>query len=726
VNCGGLAKMGMHCRRLLLILILALVIPACGNSGSPPINHNGSALAVNIEVPPGVSTQGWTVNDGLLGQGDVQGASSKVPQTQATDLRLVTSVDGAGQIRLMALCNAGQQTVTLTPSTTAIACTALSLFLMKDYEDNPAAFVATILNLPAVIALVDIISSKLQQNTGSISEDPEIKQAIHVAWEAALAALHPSAPSASKAVVTPSGFRSGVNVEKESADPKNNKLWITVTNEYARRLDVHIEYESMPGVSLSSNTLKAFPPVNSISFEIPADYHPDEILVKAYGLGIHSTADWANEPRQYLAIRPSVATVIDQFLVPIVSAIAGVKGLLRLGQPGSVAALLKDIVSDSLNDAVADQILSGNVIYALSSIVEIGLSTLLANNADLLIQAFLEIGISAPAAVIRKIASYFIPFVGQVYGAYQLGTALAPLITGLYSVLNSNLMETFAVSNAPPAVTITASPTQGASPLTVSFSVNSAVPIVEYRWSFENPGVYDVTSATTGNAVHQYVHPGPSIRVFTATLTAKDEDGAVAKKEIKISVGQDDPPIVISRTQSTGGPVPRNSTVDVRVVAVDPEGLSLTYIWQPEYGTVSGSGPEVTWTVPAICPPSILMYLTVKDPVGNESKTHYHLYVENGGPGGFTWDASPALGSFIAGQAITFTAVGASDPDGDPYTLTTSIWAGGFSTLITTVTGDTVTFVPSEPGTYNLDYLIVDPWGYGHGSGFAFTVSPRP
>jgi endonuclease/exonuclease/phosphatase family metal-dependent hydrolase len=90
-------------------------------------------------------------------------------------------------------------------------------------------------------------------------------------------------------------------------------------------------------------------------------------------------------------------------------------------------------------------------------------------------------------------------------------------------------------SNQPPQVTISASPTSGQSPLSVSFSSSASDPdgyITAYSWTFG-----DGNGSSIPNPTDVYVSPG----AYTARLTVTDNAGASSNASVQISVNA--PPV---------------------------------------------------------------------------------------------------------------------------------------------------------------------------------------
>jgi len=86
-----------------------------------------------------------------------------------------------------------------------------------------------------------------------------------------------------------------------------------------------------------------------------------------------------------------------------------------------------------------------------------------------------------------------------------------------------------------PTATASATPTSGAAPLTVNFSGTATDPdnaVVLYEWDFDNDGVYDWSSPTTGSTTHTYTDAGTHVAAFRAT----DQTGLTGVDHITILV----------------------------------------------------------------------------------------------------------------------------------------------------------------------------------------------
>ncbi|MFJ8869918.1 ThuA domain-containing protein [Streptomyces sp. NPDC102473] len=118
-----------------------------------------------------------------------------------------------------------------------------------------------------------------------------------------------------------------------------------------------------------------------------------------------------------------------------------------------------------------------------------------------------------------------------------------------------------------PIVKATGTPTNGKSPLTVSFSSAGTVepdgqPIT-YAWDFDGNGTTDSTEA---NPSHIYRING----VFTAQLKATDPDGKSAFANVPITVGNTAPTVKID-LPANGKLIDFGETIPYRITVTDPE-----------------------------------------------------------------------------------------------------------------------------------------------------------
>jgi PKD repeat protein len=150
---------------------------------------------------------------------------------------------------------------------------------------------------------------------------------------------------------------------------------------------------------------------------------------------------------------------------------------------------------------------------------------------------------------------------------------------------------------AGPAVTISVSPLEGLSPLTVRFAGNavSPLPIDESRtiWDFNTEDGIPV-DATTRTATHTYIVPARLTKTFIARLTMYDSDGNAGYSEVGVRVegpaDEDDPPDTSSADVRIVIGVPGSAGSDVDT-GVSPFAVSLSV----DASDLPGTLQSVSW-----------------------------------------------------------------------------------------------------------------------------------
>lgn len=124
--------------------------------------------------------------------------------------------------------------------------------------------------------------------------------------------------------------------------------------------------------------------------------------------------------------------------------------------------------------------------------------------------------------------------------------------------------------NQPPVASLTATPTSGTAPLTVTFDATGSTDpdpadqgLLRYEWDFTNDGVVDSTTATV-----QYTYPagGP----YTARLRVVDTLGASDTRTVTIQPGNSGPTAVID-TPASGFTWAVNTPITFSGHATDPD-----------------------------------------------------------------------------------------------------------------------------------------------------------
>lgn len=257
---------------------------------------------------------------------------------------------------------------------------------------------------------------------------------------------------------------------------------------------------------------------------------------------------------------------------------------------------------------------------------------------------------------------YFAIFARNAIGRYSFGVAAdsAGDVQDDGDIASESIGTGGATPPPPgPAVTISVTPLEGTSPLTVSFSGNavSTTPIDEEKviWDFDADDINPV-DAVTRTATHTYEVPPGLSRTFTARLTMFDTDGRAGFAEVGILVeGAED--------GSGGDPI---GTGDLRITFGKPN--------SPDSDVSSGQSPL-----------SLLLSVDAGDLTGTVQSV--------------VWDLGD--GSRATGLSVPHTYENTSDADlRFPVTVTITTVSSGGATALSTGTR----FITVEPGL-----PVVDP-----------------
>ncbi len=235
----------------------------------------------------------------------------------------------------------------------------------------------------------------------------------------------------------------------------------------------------------------------------------------------------------------------------------------------------------------------------------------------------------------------------------------------------------------------------GASELSDSFSEQAYDPdggeIVSYQWDFG-----DGSTSTDKEPVHTYVSTGK----YEAILTATDDEGNSCDSLMTVVVSsedENDPPAVRVQASTLTALTGLENSISFRAVTEDPEGDSLTYLWDFGDGTSSSEkNPTHSYGAAGEYQPSV----TVTDANGASSSAHICLLVlpvleeedtTTFSPFSISCDPNPGVFSFEVDTSVTVAvSLGPGTPDtwsvrtGAPAGVSTdeqvwSIVANGFA-----------------------------------------------
>jgi len=220
----------------------------------------------------------------------------------------------------------------------------------------------------------------------------------------------------------------------------------------------------------------------------------------------------------------------------------------------------------------------------------------------------------------------------------------------------------------------------------------SDTPSLQYMWDFGDGNGTD-WSADPG-ATHTYTASG----TYEVTLSAKDEDGAVASQDIAITITNDAPKAAIMEP-SAGDKIVTDEPVSFGATGTDTpsDQALLTYVWTIDSQDIAGK--EITYTFWTSGDHDVK--LTVSDPEGEKAEVMMTIEVKA---------VPPTIKDFVVptedlqtGQAFNYSAV-AMDSEEDLANITV-LWSFGDGNTSTALSG---TYTFAKAGTYKITLTIKD------------------
>ena len=310
-------------------------------------------------------------------------------------------------------------------------------------------------------------------------------------------------------------------------------------------------------------------------------------------------------------------------------------------------------------------------------------------------------------------------------GVYYLkidGVGAGDLTTGYSdyaSIGQYKITGTLAASNAqPPVAAVSANPTSGTTPLTVSFSSgNSSDPdgtIVSYSWNFG-----DGTNSTDPNPVHVYNTAG----TFTAVLTVTDNSGLTGSNSVIITASSqptaNQSPVAVAGADKTSGNAPLTVNFSSQGSS-DPDGTITGYSWNFGDGTSSNlANPSHTYNSAG----TFTATLTVTDNGGATSSSSVVITVGQA-PNAAIYVKSISMSLVTSGRSTSARAV-ITVYDGNgaprPNVTVTGNWSGLTSSSFTGTTSSSGQLTVTSTSTKRNGTFIVNVTNL---SASAYTYNP--
>ena len=232
----------------------------------------------------------------------------------------------------------------------------------------------------------------------------------------------------------------------------------------------------------------------------------------------------------------------------------------------------------------------------------------------------------------------------------------------------------------------------------------------------------------TGSGSSVTFTPPPMVSTATLTIALSISDGqggtATGNTSVKVSRHNTAPQITTGPTASPDS-LTDLQTSSIQVGATDAEGDGLTYSWAATRGTISGSGPTVTFTPVLVdTPTDVTVSLAIGDGHGGTTTTQVMLHVRRAHNTGPQIAAGPtASPNSITSMQLCSVTVSATDADAESVLF--YAWSASGGTI--TGGGATVSFQPPDvasPTPITISVTVTDPMGAIVTGNVVVNVSP--
>lgn len=246
----------------------------------------------------------------------------------------------------------------------------------------------------------------------------------------------------------------------------------------------------------------------------------------------------------------------------------------------------------------------------------------------------------------------------------------------------------------PPVAELSASPTSGASPLTVNFDASESYDpdgnIVSYKWDFG-----DGTSGTGKSPTHTYT----SLATRTAILTVTDNEGLTDQASIEIEISSNPVATIIYSPKTGEVPLKVNFDASKSKPADKKNGSVEKYEWDFGDGK-SGYGEKISHTFTKS--ETFTVTLEITDDQGLNDSNTVEVEVYSKPVASFSCSALEG----IAPITISFNASKSSDADGK---IGVYKWLFGDGTI---GYGKTTTHTYTKGGSFKITLTVIDNDGW--------------
>ena len=142
------------------------------------------------------------------------------------------------------------------------------------------------------------------------------------------------------------------------------------------------------------------------------------------------------------------------------------------------------------------------------------------------------------------------------------------------------------------------------------------------------------------------------VRFTVNSVTSTTQNVGLSELQVfgSTSGGTNTAPSITAGPTATPSDIGEDQTLQLSVTASDPDLDTLTYLWQPASGTITGTGATVTFNPPAVTADTVVrINLTVSDPGGLSATGYVDVMVRNVGSGGLS--SNIAMLSFVSASS---------------------------------------------------------------------------
>ncbi len=523
-----------------------------GSGGESPGNGGRQSLQgfttarVTLEVPQGTDTSGWRVSTGFLtSETLLPGSSTLSIGVLDSDRQLVWAGTANGRLVLATIKEPGTSSLSLSSSSTAAALVILTPFILPEYLAAPDRIGEWLKSCPETQRLASLIETRLVENLVAITTDPVIQSAISDAWQAALLALHPSSGSQKVTVTERLSSATGADSLEKVGVSDDGILTLRFTNRAGRWVHAYVERRDVartvvkdvlvPGATMASLVPPALFEPSKVQLQYPIQPYPtnSDVVLKVYGPGAPGSFPWDEWTR---LIEPTVFTILEQFIFPIFDIMTGMDLFKRMLMPNELRgkAWITQMVH-LLGKAIAEGLKNRTTWWELiPKLVYRTYASMKDDNWKILGEALRDDGLELLADSAAQMAAYFIPVIGQVYGALKISAAVIQIVGSAVSILSSSWVDEYPVRNLPPAVDMTAEPIAGTQNA-FKFTARTGYPVLSFEWDFGD-GTHRVSDRSGTLAIETKTYA--EAKEYTVSVRAKDADGAEGTATARVKVKQ--------------------------------------------------------------------------------------------------------------------------------------------------------------------------------------------